>query len=413
MSRYFWLLSLAFSLPVNAELLGLQSGRLAAQYLYGTYPDDSLLRELIGTPSQDLNADLRLIVSGGRKAWRWQGDYQMILRTGDTLELARDLDGNALGPRTAPDDDRRLLNLTHVISDDDNRILLHRLDRLQLGYTGDKTVLKLGRQAVSWGNGLFYNPVDFFNPFDPAAIDTEFKTGDDMLYGQYLFDNGSDVQAVQVWRRDSSGDPSADVNTTAVKYHAFVGAQELDLLAARHYEDDNFSAGGIASVGGAILRGDVMLTDTDLDSYLSAVVNYTISWVAWGKNMSGLAEYFFNDMGLHEDDYSELEQQTDLLVRLARGELFTLGRHYFAGGITVEMTPLINLTPNAFINLGDGSGLAQFVLDYSVEQNLQLLAALNVPFGSNGTEFGGLDSPVAGLQLSTGPSLFAQLNFYF
>ena len=60
---------------------------------------------------------------------------------------------------------------------------------------------------------------------------------------------------------------------------------------------------GITSIGGAILRGDLLLTDTDLDTYTSLVANYSISWVGWGKNMSGLVEYFFNDMGLREEDY--------------------------------------------------------------------------------------------------------------
>ena len=234
-----------------------------------------------------------------------------------------------------------------------------------------------------------------------------------MFYGQYLQDNGNDWQAVQVWRRDEDGDLTHKVNTTAIKYHTFIGAQEIDALLARHFEDDIASIGGITSLGGAILRGDVVVTDTALDTYASLVANYSISWTGWGKNMSGLIEYFFNDMGLRESDYDELNEQPDLVARIARGELFTIGRHYLAGGVTIEMNPLLNLTPNAFLNLGDGSGLAQLVMNYDIEQNLQLIAALNLPFGGKGTEFGGLDSPVAGKQLSSGPALFMQLAFYF
>jgi hypothetical protein len=37
--------------------------------------------------------------------------------------------------------------------------------------------------------------MDLVNPFDPASIDTEYKAGDDMLYVQYLQDNGNDMQA--------------------------------------------------------------------------------------------------------------------------------------------------------------------------------------------------------------------------
>ena len=58
------------------------------------------------------------------------------------------------------------------------------------------------------------------------------------------------------------------------------------------------------------------------------------------------------------------------------------------------MTPLINLTPNMFVNMGDGSGLVQLVGQYDFQQDWQFLVALNLPFGSAGTEFGGLDTPV-------------------
>ena len=157
----------------------------------------------------------------------------------------------------------------------------------------------------------------------------------------------------------------------------------------------------------------MLLTHTDTDDYVSAVANLTYAWVWGGKNMSGILEYFHNGLGLHEDDYDKLAGETDLAVRLARGELFTIGRDYLAGGLTIEMTPLFNVMPNLFVNLGDGSGLVQFVGRYDFKQDWQFLLSLNVPFGGDGTEFGGLDTPREGRQLSRGPGLFAQLAFYF
>ncbi len=101
------------------------------------------------------------------------------------------------------------------------------------------------------------------------------------------------------------------------------------------------------------------------------------------------------------------------MVRIARGELFTIGRHYIAGGLTLELNPLFNLTPTAFLNLGDASGLVQLAGSYDISQSWQLLFAVNLPFGDDGTEFGGLESGVDSLNLSFGPSLFTQLAFYF
>ena len=406
---------LLLTASANAQLIDFKSGHLKGQYLLGTYPDDSLFRDFIGTPSHDFNADLRLLIGGRKNKWAWQADYQLIARSGDTLELNHLLNNNFLVPNTAQNDDRRLINLTHTITENDDRFLLHRLDRFHVNYTGDKTVLKIGRQAISWGNGLIYNPVDFFNPFDPAAIDKEYKTGDDMIYGQYLQNSGNDWQFVSVFRNNDLGNTSHKINTYALKYHAFIrgGEQELDILLSQHYDDEIFSVGGITSWGGAIARGDVLITHTDIDTYFSAVTNLTYSWVWGGKNIIGIFEYFYNGMGLHEDEYSDLASNPDLIARLNRGELFTLGRHHLAGGLTIEMSPLIHLSPNLFANLEDNSGLAQLVGQYDVKQNWQILVALNVPFGGKNTEFRGLDSGLTGKQFSSSSSLFAQLAFYF
>ena len=406
-------LLLLFVGSVTAEPLALKNGHLKGQYLLGSYPDDSVLKDLVGSPTHDGNGELRLLLGGGHERWSWQGDYQLTLRSGDTVELGRQLAGNFLVPNALPRDDTRLMDLTRIISDRDDRNLVHRLDRLHVNYAGDNAVLKLGRQAVSWGNGLIYNPVDFFNPFDPAAVDKEFKSGDDMFYGQYLQDSGNDAQFVWVWRRDENGNTDPDVDTQALKYHAFIGERELDLLLARHYSDEIASIGGISNWGGAILRGDVLLTHTDHDTYTSAVANLSYSWVWGGKNMTGVLEYFYNGIGLREKHYDDIAQEEDLLARLQRGELFTLGRHYIAGAVTVELAPLFNLTPNLFLNLGDGSGLAQVVGQYDLHQDWQLLLAMNLPFGSDGTEFGGLDVPMSDRQFSVGPGVFAQIAFYF
>jgi hypothetical protein len=277
-------------------------------------------------------------------------------------------------------------------------------------------VARFGRQVQSWGNGLVYQAMDFFNPFDPAAVDKEFKTGDDMLYGQYLRNNGDDVQLVGVVRRDAdSGDVAADASTLAAKYHGFLGEYEYDALLARHYSDDIVGIGGNRALGGAIWRGDVTLTRTDNDTVPLVVTSLSYSWVMAGKNVSGLVEYFYNGFGIADGDYSpaSLREHPDLTDRIGRGELYTLGRHYVVANMLIEMTPLFMLTPGLFTNLGDPSALLQITGQYDLVQDLQLLAALNLPIGPNGTEFGGIDSGFEGLYLSSGPSVFTQLAWYF
>ena len=388
-----------------------------AKYFFqlNTFPDDSLFRDVIDSPSVDHFGDLRLKFGLQKNSAKLVADYQLLAGKGDSFILASGLPGNILIPERIPTDRFRLMDLTHVIAESDDSIVTHRLDRLYVDITSPSAVVRIGRQAVSWGNGLIYTPMDFFNPFDPAAVDKEYKTGDDMLYGQYLRPTGDDLQAVWVFRRDLNGEVSSDVHSIAAKYHGFTGEQEYDLLIARHFEDSIIGVGGITNVGGAVWRGDVTFTDTESDDVFSLVTSLSYSWVGWGRNISGIVEYFFNGFGIEDGDYSPaaLAANPDLVERIVRGELFTLGRHYLAASVLIEVTPLWQLTPNAFVNMSDGSMLAQLVSAWDFRQDWQLLAALGLPIGTAGTEFGGIDAGVPGKTLATGLNLFAQLAWYF
>jgi hypothetical protein len=392
-------------------------GHTKLRLLATTFPSDSVLNDLAGSNSLDLEGDLRLNFKASQGRWTFDTAYQLVALYGDRVEYTRGLPP-AAEPffRRLPNDDRRLMNLTKVMHDQGKEVLLHRLDRIWVGYASEKTVVRFGRQAISWGNGFFYAPMDLVNPFDPAAIDTEYKAGDDMLYLQYLQDNGNDVQAAVVIRRNLlSGDVEADEATTSVKYHGFAGESEYDLLIAEHYNDLVVGIGGTRNVGGAVLRGDLVFTDTDTDLTAQLVANWSYSWTWADRNVSGVLEYHFNGFGQHDGRYDPLSLagNPDLLRRLARGEIFTVGRHYLAASLMIEMSPLWTLTPTVLSNIADPSALLQIVTSRSLSDNLTFLGSLNVPIGPSGTEFGGIDGGTDGLYLSTGVGVFAQIAWYF
>jgi hypothetical protein len=134
-----------------------------------------------------------------------------------------------------------------------------------------------------------------------------------------------------------------------------------------------------------------------------------------GKNWSGVLDFDRNGFGQKNGRYApaDLAANPDLLLRLERGEVFSLARNYLAASATIEMTPLFLLIPNFFINLDDPSMLAQLVVTWDWKQDLQVLAALNVPVGPPGSEYGGIESGIEDRFFSSGPSLFAQLAWYF
>lgn len=406
------------SAAVGADDSALELGGHTKFALTGqAYPEQSLFRDLVGSNTLDISGDLRLHLKADANRWSFDAAYQLLALNGDSVELARAVPGgtNLFFPGL-PNDDRRLFNLTDVIEDDGKTAALHRLDRLVIGYTSEKTVVRFGRQALSWGNGLFYAPMDLVNPFDPAAVDTEYKSGDDMLYLQYLRDNGDDVQAAYVARRDPlSGDVESEQATAAIKYHGFLGETEYDLLFAENYGDTVVGIGAGKSVGGAVWRGDLVVTRSDDDTSVQIVTNVSYSWNWFDRNMSGAIEYFYNGFGQESGDYDpvSLGDNADLIKRITRGELFSVGRHYLAGSVMIEMTPLWGLTPTILANVGDPSGLFQLVSNYSLSDDKTLLASINVPLGPKGTEFGGISAAEPDRYLSGGAGLFAQFAWYF
>ena len=387
-------------------------GHIKYAYENTQLPQDSLFRDYEDSPLQDHIGSVRLKFKKSIARVKLSADYQLLAAHGDRLSLIRGTEGSQAG---YIDDRYRLMDLTHVFSEDSNEVIAHRLDRLAIDVSTENQFLRIGRQAISWGNGMFYTTMDLFNPFSPYAVDREYKTGDDMVYAQHLLHSGDDIQAVWVIRRDEQGEVSSEVDSIAIKYHFFSGEREFDVLASQHYDDTVLALGGLSNIGEAVWRGDISYTDTDTDDVFSFVTSLSYSWYAMNRNMSGVIEYFYNGFGLTSDEFESgnIASQTELLERIDRGELYTYGQHYVAASLLIEMTPLWQLTPNLFINAGDGSLLTQLITSYDLRQDMQLLASASLPIGPAGTEYGGANSPIPGKQLSTGFSVFAQLAWYF
>lgn len=402
-----------------------KGGHIKYRFLLNTLDDDSLFQDHVDDPMIDNNADLRLLFGWQKDKVSVAADYQLVALQGDRISLSNKLPASINITPPVATDKYRFFDLSKKLSEDNNSIVAQRLDRLYIEYAGTAAVARVGRQAISWGNGLIYTPMDFVNPFDPATVDKEYKTGDDMIYGQYLQQSGNDLQAVWVLRRDINGKKTNDVNTIASKYHAFVANSEFDLLLARHFDDNIIGIGALTDVGSAIWRGDATLTHTtdsriknlkeQSDDIFSLVTSLSYSWLSWGHNVSGIIEYFYNGFGQKNGNYSpaDLASNPGLVKRIVRGELFTLGRNYLATSAMIEITPLWILTPNIFINLDDSSFLTQLVSSYDLQQNWQLLASISIPAGSKGTEYGGIESATSNKYLSTELNLFAQLAWYF
>lgn len=376
--------------------------------LYAVYGDDG---------PTDHEIDFRLNAEERRGRWDARIHYELLAFGGDSLGTRRMLSAAGVLPSTAvtglPSDDRRLFDLTDEITDRESVAAVHRLDRLSLGYSGQRLVVRAGRHSVSWGNGLVFNPLDIFNPFSPTAVDKDYKIGDDMIYGQWLFDGGDDVQFIVLPRRDPvSHDLETDQGSIAFKYHGMKAGIDYDLLAARHYDEPLLGIGLARDWHGAIWRIDVSVTELDDGGHATSLVtNLDCSWTWLDRNVYGYIEYFRNGVGEADKNYTRTNR--DLQERISRGEVFTLGRDFLAAGMQIELTPLFNLLPSMIWNLNDQSLFLQVWATYDWKENILIIGGINLPYGYRGTEFGGIPVDGDDFFVAPGSESYLRVSYFF
>ncbi len=392
-----------------------------------TLIDDQSIYQFADTGTyRDGQAELRLkneIFMGSQ--WTLQTHYEVVAAGGDTRannsDLGRIFSGQFLDAYTSTsiiNDDHRFFNLTRTVISDDDVVAYHRLDRLNLTYTPSWGSLRIGRQALTWGNGMVFNPMDLFNPFAPTSVQRDYKVGDDMILGQVNVGR-HEGQVLYVPRRDAaSGQLSNSQSSFAGKVHFSLDALEADIMAARHYDDDIIAWGATGYLGEAAWRLNAVYTLVgeaySQDNFLQVVANLDYAWLWGGKNVYGLLELFYNGLG-DSDDYARSLESAYINSRLSRGDLFTLGRYYMAGLLQIELHPLVRNNWTVIANLADPSGLVQPQLLWDAATNVQVILGAQYHWGANGTEYGGFKTSVAGRTVKIAPfdQIYLWLTYSF
>ncbi len=414
------LLAAAVLLPriASAQEFDYELGGHAKYQVSRISHDTQDLQAVLGTDRvTEHDVDLRMVTSADYSYFIANLDVEMLGLATDAAVAPQlpgfgEPTGSLALDRSLIDDSRRLFDLTVEVVDEEDFGAVARIDRLSAGYLRDQVVLIAGRQAVSWGGGLAFHVLDLFNPFTPTEIDKDYKTGEDMLYGQYLFSDGQDVQGLAIARRDPiTNSVLSRVGSYAAKWRGNFSGVDYDLVAAQHYDEPHLGVGTAAPVFDGVLRFDGMWVDIqDGGQRFSFLVNYDRSWFVAGFNVYGFAEYFHNAFGEDKDAY--LSPSVELTERIARGELFTRGKDYVSAGVQVELTPRVSWFGSLISNLHDESGIAQTRAAFDASQNIQLLAGFDVPWGKRGSEFGGL--PVGeDTYLALGWDMYLRVTYYF
>jgi hypothetical protein len=349
-------------------------------------------------------------------------DYELVASGGQTRETINEaaeqnpeILESAFYQSTIPNDENQLFSLTKIISEGDDYVIYHRLDRLFLAHESGLGNFSIGRQALTWGNGLLFNPADLINPFAPSDIIRDYKIGSDMVLYQNGFDLISDLQLVIVPRTSEGDDLNYDQSTYGLKTRVSGEYGDLDIYVMKNYSDPVLGGGFSTYLGSGVLRSDLTWTyleeDSEMQSFFSGVLNYDRSWTWSGRNWYGFIEFYYN--GLGEATPLAALQKESLKERLRRGEIFVTGNYYLDALLQYEAHPLVNLLVTVIYNLEDNSVLLQPRLNWEVSQSFELLLGVNVSEGPLGSEFGELVNPEDGTILGNPSQAYLIATYFF
>ncbi|GAB6093965.1 hypothetical protein JCM14469_02170 [Desulfatiferula olefinivorans] len=371
-------------------------GQVKARGVYSRFDEGSVWTVFGDEAGTDQDLSLRL-TDTVRLADRVSAEihYEALWAGGRTHEtrkrLAAALSGLILAGNE--EDDRRLMDLSRTIDEGDDWTLGHRLDRLSLAVRGDRAQCRIGRQALTWGSGLIFNPMDVFNPFAPTDTVRDYKIGDDMAVLSVRSNGQGETDLVVVPRRDeASGRLEGDQSSAALRHHLLLDGMEVTVLGAVHYDEPLTAVGLSRSLGQAMVRSDLVWTRAGGENPLSLVINLDGSFTAFGKNVYGLIEYYHSGLGHHDAENSLADRE--LLIRAARGELFVPGRNYLGGAVQIELHPLVSFHTTLIVSADDGSSVVLPRLVWDAGSNLRIEGGMALYRGGTNTAFGGIALPV-------------------
>ncbi len=311
-----------------------------------------------------VNPSMRVIMDGSEGNSRYE--YQMLF---DYLQSSSALPAS---PATPPS---TMFDMTNTIDIDANSRLTTSVERAAVSFTTDYTVLKVGRQALTWGQGLAFNPGDIVAP----AAGADYKSGVDMLYGQYLFDSGADIQAVYVPRPATAGGQiSRDNSSLALRGFTTVGMTDLTLTVAEDRGDLVAAVGFSGSLGPLGVKGEIVNWDlasgTADPSWVISAMGFG-SLGDWGTTYS--AELFHNGFGVAPGDTPSAE----LLKKMSTGHVYLMNQDYLTLGGSLMISPEFSLAPSAVISLEDQGALLGLSASYVLGDNADMSVSLSVPTG--------------------------------
>ena len=250
--------------------------------------------------------------------------------------------------------------------EDTDLFLQGRTDRLFAQATVGQSTIRLGRQAISFGHGMVFNPMDLVQPFSIATIDNEYKAGIDALRVERYFGMAGQITGVVAY----AGSWDVEGLTAVLNANGTFGWTDISVFGGMVRSDRVIGTGVASSIGAVGLHSDVTLTipDSEEDPFVRLT---TGAFLRPFDTSSVTMEYYFQSLGADSaEKYLDFAQSD----RYARGELWVMGQHYLSLAWAQEMTALSSASIAFIGNVVDASMLLSPSLSLSVSDDVQLVA---------------------------------------
>lgn len=304
------------------------------------------------------NADLS-------RRWQWSAASELLVIGQDQL-----------GPQAPPifyrgDDFNRNIERNH------NRQFSLQLDRFQVVYNGDRNRLRLGRQAIGFGNGRLLNPADIFMPIPTYALSATYKPGVDAARWTHTFNQTLEGEFIWVDAREGRGLQVATLHAVPTGF---------DITAGLGRDDDRtFLIWDMAGdlLGATVYNEGVWREEDNADNNLRTALGMSRRF---GAKLDLTLETSYNRTGARAaEDFRTLPKPGG---DFALGKTILRGRSHTALALGYELHPLVRANFSYFQHWDVSSHFTLVNVDWDFSQVAMLRLGLYTSHGEPASEFG-------------------------
>lgn len=315
----------------------------------------------------DLNR-LRLEVRGRPAYWlSYEVQYDNEALLGSYLDTLQFAQLKAARPATYWDMEENYV-------DSQSLFMRHRVHRGFVSLNTAAVDMYLGRQRIAWGSGRMWNPTDLFNPYNPAQLERDERTGVDAVLVEKDFSALSRLSLAYAPQRNAPA-------SRAVRYLSNFASTDMALMAGE-FRDSRVAGFEFAGrIGDAGVYGEAAHTRPGTgDAFNRGVLGAEYAFV---NTLTIGAEYYWNGEGTTRRSRYDF-------VRMFAGEIQNVAKHYTGAHLRYDVTPLLRSENHLILNHDDASRFFAPSLVYSLASNWDAAAGVQLFSGDADSEYGRL-----------------------